>query len=137
MAWIERKTFKINISNYKTLGFISSHLKKKIPIKSLNEEGEKKERRKRQGQYRSHSSAMKSPTRKPLQPPCGSPEDRGHRGTHEHFSRASGPTDVCVPTMRRVLGGLCRSEPKRPPGPLSHRLQGSNLPQVDLHRPQI
>ena len=43
MAWIERKTFKINISNYKTLGFISSHLKKKkIPIKSLNEDGEKK-----------------------------------------------------------------------------------------------
>ena len=29
MAWIERKTLKINMSNYKTPGFISSHLKKK------------------------------------------------------------------------------------------------------------
>lgn len=79
MAWIERKTFKISISNYETLSFISSYLKKKkkIPIKPLNKE-KKNERRKRQGQYKSHSSAMKSLTQKPLQPPCGSPEDTGH-----------------------------------------------------------
>lgn len=40
MAWIERKTFKISISNYETLSFISSYLKKKkkIPIKPLNKE---------------------------------------------------------------------------------------------------
>ena len=137
MAWIERKTFKINISNYKTLGFISSHLKKKNPHQVIKWRRGKKERRKRQGQSRSHSSAMKSPTQKAVQPSCGSPEDTGHRGTHEHFSWASGPTDVCVPTTRRVLGGLRRSEPNRPPGPLSHHLQDSNLPQGDLHRLQI
>lgn len=101
----KRKTFKISISNYKTLSFISSHLKN--PYQAIKGREKKKKRRKRQRQSRNHSSAMKSKTEGSVGPWVVLQRTQD---TTEAPTDTSGEqvclNPACVPTMLRALHGL-------------------------------